>query len=374
MTKIYFVRHCEGEGNATRRSQTLYDGLITTKGLRQSEALRDRFHDIPVDAVYSSDSHRAHIAADLVAEDHGLKPRYRKLLREYSVGVWDGLANGDVRRIYADYILHNAENPGDTRFPGGDTYETIERRAAFVVQQLLEEHKDQTVVVLSHAYMLQILLNYVAGYPREEIGRISYGDNTAVSLVVEEEGKLRIEYMGDISHLAPELQRSFTTDDRAAMDMPTYRFDEAEHRELLVRMDALLRESRGLPAQTEEECLAAARGRMACNRDYVTFLYQLGEPVGLVYMCRRDDLGDEYACMEDWYMDDERRSKEFDLQLLGHAIHAARKENCRYLAIRKPDNEADRKMVERFFFEEIPGRSDLLRLDVIPAPCQWPVI
>ncbi|MBE6918809.1 MAG: histidine phosphatase family protein [Ruminococcaceae bacterium] len=374
MTKIYFVRHCEGEGNATRRSQTLYDGLITTKGFRQCEALRDRFHDVHLDAVYSSDSYRAHVAADLVAEDHGLKPRYRKLLREYSVGVWDGLANGDVRRIFAKYLEHNNANPGDTWFPGGDTYDAIERRAAAILHEMLEEHKGETLMVLSHAYMLQILLNYVAGYPREESGRISYGDNTAVSLVVEEEGKLHIEFMGDVSHLTPELQRSFSTGDRAAMDMPTYGLDLNEHRQLLVEMDAKLRQKRGLPAQSEEECVAAALARTAQNRDYVTFFYQLGEPVGMIYMRRHEALDDEHAFAEDWYMDDARRGKEYDLQMLGHAIHTARKENRRYLAIRKPDNEADRLMVERFFFEEIPGHSDLLRLDVIPPACQRPVI
>ena len=374
MTKIYFVRHCEGEGNATRRSQTLYDGLITTKGFRQCEALRDRFHDVHLDAVYSSDSYRAHVAADLVAEDHGLKPRYRKLLREYSVGVWDGLANGDVRRIFAEYLKHNEEHPGDTWYPGGDTYDAIERRAAAILHEMLEEHKGETLMVLSHAYMLQILLNYVAGYPREESGRISYGDNTAVSLVVEEEGKLRIDFMGDVSHLTPELQRSFSTGERKGIDMPTANFNVAEHRQLLVEMDAKLRQSRGLPAQSEEECVAAALARTAQNRDYVAFFYQAGEPAGMIYMSRYEALDDEYAFAEDWYMDDERRAREFDLQMLGHAIHAARKENCRYLAVRKPANEADRIMLERFFFEEVPECPELLRLDVIPPACQRPVI
>ena len=177
MTKIYFIRHCEGEGNAARRSQTLYDGLVTTKGVKQCEALRQRFHDIHLDAVYSSDAYRARVAADILAADHGLKTRYRWLLREYNVGVWDGDANGNARRDFAKYTEYNDRNLHNTYFPGGDTYESIAWRATTILKRLLEDHKDQTIAVVSHAYMLRILLCHAAGLPKERITEIDYGDN-----------------------------------------------------------------------------------------------------------------------------------------------------------------------------------------------------
>ncbi len=374
MTKIYFVRHCEGEGNAVRRSQTVYDGLITTKGLQQCYALRDRFRDIPLDAVYSSDAYRARVAADIVAQDHGLQPRYRKLLREYNVGLWDGMANGDARRDFAKYLKHNDEYPGETYFPGGDTYESIARRAAMILQQLLEDHKDQTILVVSHAYMLQVTLCCAMRYPPEEIGRISYGDNTAVTLLIDDNGQRRLEFMADISHLPEELKRQFTLADREGIDMPTERLTLPEDRERLMKLDSLLRKSRRKEPLGEDDCVKEAAERCRQNRDYVAFFMHKGEAAGLVYMSKNETLSDEYAFLEDWYMSEDLRHLERDLQMLGHAIHTARKENKRYLAVRKSADTLDQKMLGRFFFEEIPGREDMLRLDVIPPMCTHPVV
>ena len=50
MTTVYFVRHAEAEGNTYRRMHGQYNSLITENGVRQIEALRARFEDIPVDA------------------------------------------------------------------------------------------------------------------------------------------------------------------------------------------------------------------------------------------------------------------------------------------------------------------------------------
>ena len=58
-TQVYFVRHCESEGNACRRNHAQFDGIVTRKGILQSEVLADRFQSIAVTAVYSSDSYRA---------------------------------------------------------------------------------------------------------------------------------------------------------------------------------------------------------------------------------------------------------------------------------------------------------------------------
>lgn len=374
MTKIYFIRHCEGEGNATRRSQTLYDGLVTTKGMKQCEALRQRFHDIHLDAVYSSDACRARAAADMLAADHGLQTRYRWLLREYNVGVWDGDANGNARRDFAKYTEYNDKNLHNTYFPGGDTYESIQWRAIAILKRLLEEHKDQTIAVVSHAYMLRILLCYAAGLPKEKITDIDYGDNTAVSLVVEENGVTRLDFMADISHLPVELRRNFTVADRVGIDMPTEQLRLPEDTDRLLELDALMCRYRGRTQQSPEECLSAAAKRMEQHRDYVTFFMQTGTTAGLLYMSRNEELPEEYTFMEDWYMPEDLRRRERDLQMLGHAIHVARKENKRYLAVRKPKDEQDKIMLERFFFEEIPDHPDLLRLDIVPPACPRAVI
>lgn len=58
MTTIYLVRHAEAEGNLYRRIHGWYDALVTENGFAQMKCLEERFRDIPVDEVWSSDLYR----------------------------------------------------------------------------------------------------------------------------------------------------------------------------------------------------------------------------------------------------------------------------------------------------------------------------
>ena len=76
MTLIYMVRHAEAEGNLYRRAHGQYDSSLTPKGLRQLDALAERFRDTAVDALYSSDLRRTMATAAAVARYHpGRRPR-----------------------------------------------------------------------------------------------------------------------------------------------------------------------------------------------------------------------------------------------------------------------------------------------------------
>ena len=68
MTRIYIVRHAEAEGNLYRRIHGQYDSLVTPMGYQQIAALAERFRDIPVDAVYSSDLYRTRMTAKAIYE------------------------------------------------------------------------------------------------------------------------------------------------------------------------------------------------------------------------------------------------------------------------------------------------------------------
>ena len=72
MTTIYLIRHAEAEGNLHRRIHGWYDALITENGFAQMRALEERFRDIPIDAVWSSDLYRTRATARAVYVPKGL--------------------------------------------------------------------------------------------------------------------------------------------------------------------------------------------------------------------------------------------------------------------------------------------------------------
>ena len=97
MTTIYLIRHAEAEGNLYRRVHGWYDSLITENGYRQIAALEERFRDIHIDAVYSSDLFRTRTTARAIYRSKNLPLRTHPGLRELNLGEWEDRTFGAVR-------------------------------------------------------------------------------------------------------------------------------------------------------------------------------------------------------------------------------------------------------------------------------------
>ena len=102
MTKIYLVRHAEAEGNLYRVVHGQYNSIITPRGYRQLACLRQRFLDIPLDAVYCSDLFRTTVTATALSVPKGLTLRLLPLLKS------------DQRRFQA-HLRRNAVRGGIPR-------------------------------------------------------------------------------------------------------------------------------------------------------------------------------------------------------------------------------------------------------------------
>lgn len=119
MTTVYMVRHAEAEGNLYRRVHGWYNSLITDNGYRQIAALRGRFADIHIDAVYSSDLFRTMTTAKAVYLSHGLELHTDPGLREISLGAWEDKPWGELERCDAMNLIRFNHSSPDFRVEGG---------------------------------------------------------------------------------------------------------------------------------------------------------------------------------------------------------------------------------------------------------------
>ena len=96
MTEIYLIRHAQAEGNLYRMMQGHWDGSVTALGLKQIDALAERFRTVHVDALYASDLYRTRLTASAITRYHDLPMQLRPALREINVGSWEARFFGDV--------------------------------------------------------------------------------------------------------------------------------------------------------------------------------------------------------------------------------------------------------------------------------------
>ncbi len=313
-TKIYLVRHCESEGNACRRNHAQFDGIVTRKGLVQSEALAKRFADVHIDAIYSSDAYRARMTAEPLAKQKNLKVKLRRLLREYTIGCWEGGAIGTTALKYPDLWKVWITTPYAHTIPGADNFVTVSERGVWIIKQMAEENPGGTVVAVTHTCTLMCTLTKLYGQPISYYNEIKGGDNTAVTLVeVDEEGNIEVIYVNDITHLPPELRRSNYTGRSAETK---FAFDNTK------------------------------------DGSYWTLIPKLIDvPHGVVHIQRQTPFGEDTGEVLDLTVDEDLCYKGYAEQAFGEAIEILRMDGVRYLLMRDNGVPVFNYLFDRFCFE-----------------------
>src|SRR5207237_5727439 len=149
---------------------------------------------LPVAAVYTSPLRRAAATAAPIGERHRLPPRRLDDLRELDFGRLEGLTFDRIEREWPR--VHRAWmcSPTGVRFPGGERYADLERRARAAGREIRAGHPEATVVVVTHGGVVRAMLAEALVMPRRAVFAIEqrhgalnvldwYGQTAVVRLV-----------------------------------------------------------------------------------------------------------------------------------------------------------------------------------------------
>ena len=206
MTTVYFIRHAQAEGNLYHQIQGNAEREVTALGREQIAALGQRFTDIPVDAVYSSDLRRAVETAKAVSEPKGLPIKIEKAFREIDFGDWEGREMSEIARndvFQFDAFLHHMDL---WQVPGGETPRQVLDRFLPALDRVRRENEGKTVAIVSHGCALRIVLAHLRGLSLKEAGDFVPCVNTAVSKVMWEGDVPTVVYQDDGSHWSDRKQ------------------------------------------------------------------------------------------------------------------------------------------------------------------------
>jgi probable phosphoglycerate mutase len=186
---ILVARHGESDWNHAGRWQGFADRPLTELGRRQATELAERLHDIPLDAVYSSDLERARTTAEAVAEAQGLTVTTLPALREVDVGSWQGLTREEAQARFPD-DFRVWEN-GSTGWPDGETYAQMSERVVATVLEIAARHDGGCVLVVAHGGPIRALHAAALGLSVEAYRRIRPVEpNARLSAVCVSDGRL----------------------------------------------------------------------------------------------------------------------------------------------------------------------------------------
>ena len=338
MTEIYVIRHVQAEGNLYRHMQGHWDGDVTPLGRRQRDALAERFRDIPVDAVYSSDLWRARFTASAITRYHDLPIRTDVRLREINIGPWEAepFANIVWEQPEAfDSFMHDQEH---FYIPGAETFQQVQTRALAALYEIAEQNPGRTVVITSHGVAIRCMLTKLLGVSLNDSETVPIFQNTGIAHLRYEGGRFTVDTMDDAEHLPPELRRRLF--DGAALRHVCV--DPAEHRKTYEQSyaDAWLAAHGDLSGFEAGGYFLAACEHYKRDRESVMLLYEGESYAGLIDLdtARGEHAG--YGWVSLFYLRPEYRGQGLGVQLLGRAIAKYRKLGRRSIRLHVAEDNA----------------------------------
>ena len=168
VTTIYIARHGKSEMNNQRLVTGQLDPALSDKGVAQSEALARLLQYEPLSAIYTSALERTAQTAAPTACQHGLTPVALAALNEINLGVLQGRHRDERDSEAAAIWAQWQEAMWRYRVPGAESFEELHQRAGAALQQILERHHGETVLIVGHSGTNRVLLGTLLGLPLEQ--------------------------------------------------------------------------------------------------------------------------------------------------------------------------------------------------------------
>ena len=170
MMRMVLVRHGETVWNREERIQGNNHGSLTRHGRRQAAALARTLRIMCPVVVYASPVRRAWETAEMIAASCGLAPVPVGALMEVDAGELDGLKPEEMKERYPEFAERWCQDATTAVMPGGESLAQMQARVWPAVMEILERHRGETLVLVSHCLAIKSLLCHVLGIPLNSFG------------------------------------------------------------------------------------------------------------------------------------------------------------------------------------------------------------
>jgi alpha-ribazole phosphatase/probable phosphoglycerate mutase len=166
MSTLLFIRHAETDMAGTFCGHS--NPPVNARGHQQIHVLLKALHAEPIDAVYSSDLHRAVITAVALTKAFACPSSTTSALREIDFGEWEGLTWPEIETKDAAYARDWSNAYPDLPAPGGEFFDAFQARVLTEVQHLLTLTGEGCLAVVTHAGVMRVVLRALCGLDEQK--------------------------------------------------------------------------------------------------------------------------------------------------------------------------------------------------------------
>ena len=199
-TLILAIRHGETDWNVQQRIQGHADIALNSLGRAQAERVADALRDSSLQAIYSSDLGRARMTAAPLATAHALTVGLHTGLRERGFGIFEGHSYAQIDERWPEGAAAWRRRDVDFAPPGGESLLGFHERCVACVQALAQRHSGQTIAVVAHGGVLDMLYRAATRCGLQAPRTWQLGNATVNRLLWADEGLMLVGW-NDAHHL-----------------------------------------------------------------------------------------------------------------------------------------------------------------------------
>ncbi|MBT3323519.1 histidine phosphatase family protein [archaeon] len=192
--KLILVRHAETDANLSGIIQGgSSDNPLNENGLNQAKKVAECLKDKKIDLAFSSPAIRAKNTAEEILKFHKTTNlQISNELNEKLAGEFEGMKSSEVKKI----VTSASFKP-----KGGESFMDVYDRIKDFYLTILENHKDQNILIVSHGALLGALQLFILNkeISREEYEPLRLKNAAYTILDIKDEAKLIT--LNNIEHL-----------------------------------------------------------------------------------------------------------------------------------------------------------------------------
>ncbi|MGB2799417.1 MAG: histidine phosphatase family protein [Dehalococcoidia bacterium] len=200
MTRFVLIRHGQTGWNKEARFRGRIDIDLDETGMRQAQAVGERFAQSELAAIYSSPLKRAMATAEPIGQRLSLQVVPLEGINDMNFGSWEGRSIDEVKEQDKELFDLWRYSPEKLSIPGGETLDDVRQRVAATVDDLAAKHENDTVLLVTHRVVCKVLLCHLLGLDNSHFWQIAQ-DTAAVNRFQVVGGRSTVTLINDTCHL-----------------------------------------------------------------------------------------------------------------------------------------------------------------------------
>lgn len=200
MTTLYITRHGETEWNTEGRMQGWNDSPLTNLGINQAYWLYERLKEMDFHAIYSSPAGRAYKTAEILKGGRDIEIIAHDALKEMNLSEWEGLDQNQIKKKDEEQFYNYWKAPQLYKSMGGEDFVELQHRVTSGIREIVENHKDETILIVTHTMALKALMASLRNKPISTMWDPPFIKQTSLTIIEIDDDKIKIKMYADDSH------------------------------------------------------------------------------------------------------------------------------------------------------------------------------